>query len=356
MSARIRVDLGARAYDIVVGGHAVAELASVLAGRRRAALVTQGAIPASVIAGVGSALDGAAVEHRTFVMGDGEDHKTMSTIDDLCRRFAQWGLLRGDAVVAIGGGVVGDTAGFAASVYYRGLDVVQVPTTLLAMVDSAIGGKTGVNIPEGKNLVGAFHQPAAVLADPSVLASLPDREYRCGLGEIAKYALMGDDFVSDRVASLTARDPEVLAEVIARSAEIKAQFVSADEFERTGMRVVLNYGHTLAHALETASGHALLHGEAVAIGLVFAGRLAGTLERIEPQAVARHEHLVAALGLPTQAPPGLRADELIPIMARDKKSGGGLTFVLAGPSGIERVVDPDPAAVRKALASVGVEG
>jgi 5-deoxy-5-amino-3-dehydroquinate synthase len=257
--------------------------------------------------------------------------------------------------VAVGGGIVGDTAGFAAAVHYRGVDVVQVPTTLVAMVDSAIGGKTGVNLPEGKNLVGAFHQPRAVLADPAALATLSDREYRCGLGEIAKYALMGDDFVSGRVAELVARDPAALADVIARGAAIKARCVEADELERTGTRAVLNYGHTLAHALETASAHALLHGEAVAIGLVFAAHLAGTLERIDPQEVAHHEHLVAALGLPTHAPAGLRADDLVPIMARDKKSGGGLTFVLAGPTGIERVDDPDPAAVRKALAAVGVE-
>jgi 3-dehydroquinate synthetase len=241
-------------------------------------------------------------------------------------------------------------------VYYRGVDVVQIPTTLLAMVDSAIGGKTGVNLPEGKNLVGAFHQPITVLADPGALATLADREYRCGLGEIAKYALMGDDFVSARTAPLLARDPAALSDVIARSAAIKAQYVAADEFERTGTRAVLNYGHTLAHALETASGHALLHGEAVAIGLVFAAQLAAVLERIDIHAVEHHEFLIAELGLPTRAPAGLRADDVIPIMTRDKKSGGGLTFVLAGPSGIERVVDPDPAAVHKALATVGIEG
>jgi 3-dehydroquinate synthetase len=251
---------------------------------------------------------------------------------------------------------VADTAGFTASVYYRGVDIVQVPTTLLAMVDAAVGGKTGVNLPEGKNLVGAIHQPLAVLADPRVLESLPAREYRCGLGEIAKYALMGDDFVSARAAELVARDPDVLASVIARSTDIKAAYVAADEHERTGVRAVLNYGHTLAHALETASDHALLHGEAVAVGLVFAAHLAGTLERIDQKAVAHHEQLVAELGLPVQAPPGLRADDVVPIMARDKKSGGGLTFVLAGPSGIERVDDPDPAAVRKALAAVGIGG
>jgi len=356
MTARIRVDLGERGYDVVVGDGAVAALTDVLAGRRRAALVTQASIPRALADGVRAACDRAGVAHETFLMGEGEDHKTFTTIDDLCRRFAQWGLLRGDVVIALGGGVVGDTAAFAAAVYYRGVDVVQVPTTLLAMVDSAIGGKTGVNLPEGKNLVGAFHQPLVVLADPRALATLSDREYRCGLGEIAKYALMGDDFVSAHTAALLARDPLVLADVIARSAGIKAEYVRADEFERTGTRAALNYGHTLAHALETASGHALLHGEAVAIGLVFAAQLAGTLERIDQHVVLHHEYLVAGLGLPTEAPPGLRADDVVPIMARDKKSAGGLTFMLAGPSGIERVDNPDPGAVRKALAAVGIEG
>jgi 3-dehydroquinate synthase len=354
--ARIRVDLAERGYDVVVGRGAAEDLASVLAGRRRVALVTQVTVPAGLAGDARAALDAGGVGHETFLMGDGEDHKTLATVDDLCRRFAQSGLLRGDAVVALGGGVVGDTAGFAAAVYYRGVDVVQVPTTLLAMVDAAIGGKTGVNLPEGKNLVGAFHQPLAVLADPDALATLSDREYRCGLGEIAKYALIGDDFVSGRTSELVARDPAVLSDVIARSARMKAHYVAADERERTGTRAVLNYGHTLAHALETASGHALLHGEAVAIGLVFAGHLAGTLERIDQRAVAHHEALVGALGLPTHAPPGMRADDLVPIMARDKKAGGGLTFMLAGPSGIEQVDDPDPAAVRKALAATGIEG
>jgi 5-deoxy-5-amino-3-dehydroquinate synthase len=356
VSARIRVDLAARGYDVVVGAGATAVLESVLAGRRRAALVTQASIPAGLAEAAHAALDRAGVVSETFLMGEGEQHKTLATVEDLCRRFAQWGLLRGDAVVAVGGGVVGDTAGFAAAAYYRGVDVVQVPTTLLAMVDSAIGGKTGVNLPEGKNLVGSFHQPLAVLADPRALETLSNREYRCGLGEIAKYALMGDDFVTACTTQLLARDPAVLADVIARAAGIKARYVSTDELERTGTRAALNYGHTLAHALETASDHTLLHGEAVAIGLVFAAQLAGTLERIDQREVAHHEELVGALGLPTQAPRGLRVDDVVTIMARDKKSGGGLTFMLAGPSGIERVDDPDPAAVRKALAAIGIEG
>jgi len=278
----------------------------------------------------------------------------MATVEALCRDFTRFGLLRADVVVAMGGGVVGDTAGFAAAVHYRGIDVVQVPTTLLAMVDSAIGGKTGVNLPEGKNLVGAFHQPIAVFANPRVLASLPDRDYRCGLGEIAKYALMGDDFVSARVDALVARDPATLADVIARCAALKARCVEADELERSGRRAVLNYGHTLGHALETATGHSLQHGEAVAIGLVFAAHLATALERTPPDLAMRTESLVGALGLPVHAPPGVAAAELLTIMKRDKKADGGLTFVLDGPNGIERVDDPDPVAVNKAFAAIGV--
>jgi 3-dehydroquinate synthase len=352
----VRVDLGPRGYDVVVGSSALDELASLLRGRRRVAIVTQSTIPRPIRDRVESALVATGTEFDSFLMGDGEDNKSIETVEGLCRSFAQWGLLRNDAVVTIGGGIVGDTGGFAAAAYHRGVDVVHVPTTLLAMVDSAIGGKTGVNLPEGKNLVGAFHQPRAVLADPQVLATLTARDYRSGLGEVAKYAFIDDeDFVSSVASALVERDPEILTDVIARCAAIKARFVVEDEYERSGRRAVLNYGHTAAHALELATGHALLHGEAVGVGLVFAGCLAGSLERIDPGTVAHHEELVRALDLPVSAPAGLRADDLLPIMARDKKSGGGLTFVLAGPSGIERVDDPDPAAVRKAFAAIGVE-
>jgi 3-dehydroquinate synthase len=271
--------------------------------------------------------------------------------------------LRGDAVIAVGGGIVGDVAGFAAATYHRGVAVVQVPTTLLAMVDAAIGGKTGVNLPEGKNLVGAFHQPLAVLAEPAVLATLPDRDFRCGLAEVAKYALIGDDelmaLLLDHADALVARDPSIVADVVARCAAAKARVVEADELEQTGARAVLNYGHTLGHALETAGGHALHHGEAVAIGMVFAANLAAVLERIAPDAVDRHERLLTRFGLPVEAPAeltGLSAGEVVALMKRDKKAAGGLTFVLPGPRGIERVDDPDPTAVAKALAQVGLTG
>ena len=351
---RVRVDLGERAYDVAIGRDAVRELGTVMRGRRRAAIVTQTPIEPHA-AMVRDVLRDAGVDHETFLMGEGEDCKTLTTVEALSREFTRWGLLRGDAVIALGGGVVGDTAGYVAAAYYRGVDVVQVPTTLLAMIDSAIGGKTGVNLPEGKNLVGAFHQPRAVLADPTVLGTLPAREYRCGLGEVAKYALMDDEFVLPDAAMLEAREPDSLVQVVEQCAAIKARYVEEDEFERTGIRSVLNYGHTLAHALETATGHALLHGEAVAVGLVFAGELAGALERIAPAAVSEHHEVIARLGLPATAPPGLRADDVMTLMARDKKSMGTLTFMLQGPNGIERIDDPDRAAIAKALAAVGVE-
>lgn len=359
----IPVELGARRYDVTVGLDALAALPELLRDRRRIAVVSQERIPAAIVDRVVSALRAAGPAVEVFYMGDGEDAKTLATVDDLCRWFAQWGLLRNDVVVALGGGVVGDTAGFAAASYYRGLDVVQVPTTLLAMVDSAIGGKTGVNLPEGKNLVGAFHQPIAVFADPAVLQTLPEREYKCGLGEIAKYALMegpNSDALGLDIDGLVKRDAAALTTAVSESAAIKARYVVADEFERSGVRAVLNYGHTLAHALETATGHALLHGEAVAVGLVYAGHLAGALERIDNAAVERHAAIVGGLGLPLEAPPGLRADDLLPIMARDKKSAGSLTFMLArttqsGEVCIERVDDPDPNAMRKAFGAVGVE-
>ena len=193
------------------------------------------------------------------------------------------------------------------SVYHRGIAVVQAPTTLLAQVDAAIGGKTAVNLPEGKNLVGAFHQPLAVYADVSTLATLPPREYRAGLGEVAKYALMpGGErvatLVHEHAAAVVARDVDVLTELVAACAAMKAHVVAADPLERTGLRATLNLGHTLAHALESVGGYELLHGEAVAVGLVFAGALAGALERIDGEAVAHHRNVVAALDLPTAVP------------------------------------------------------
>jgi 5-deoxy-5-amino-3-dehydroquinate synthase len=328
----VRVPLARNPYDVLVGPRARDALATVLpASARRAAVVTQEAIPVEVDPGV---------EHRRFVIGGGEEAKTLATVEQLCRDFVSWGLTRSDVVVAVGGGVVCDTAGFAASVYHRGIPVIHVATTLLAQVDAAIGGKTGVNLPEGKNLVGAFWQPVAVLCDTDTLATLPGREYRSGLGELAKYHFLCGEPLDD--LDLDAR--------IARAVGIKAEVVAEDERETSGRRATLNYGHTLAHALETAGSYDLRHGEAVAIGLVFAAELAAALDRIDEDRVAYHRGVVAGYDLPLHLPPGADAAELLALMGRDKKAVDGLTFVLDGPRGVEVVAGVDPKVVQAALA------
>jgi len=322
---------GGRSYDVLVGAGARHRLLEVLpVGAKRAAIVTQEAVGVTVDAGI---------EQRIFLMGDGEPAKCLETVEELCRSFSRWGLTRADVVVAVGGGVVTDTAGFAAAVYHRGVAVVHVATSLLAQVDAAIGGKAGVNLPEGKNLVGAFWQPAAVLCDTDVLATLPRREYLSGQGEMAKYAFLGVGHLPDLP----------LDEAVAACVRCKASYIGADELERTGRRALLNYGHTLAHALETAGGYDLRHGEAVAVGVVFAARLARRLGRINDGRVAEHERVVGGYGLPTSVPPGLRPDELVRLMARDKKALDGLTFVLDGPRGVEVVAGVDPGDVEVTL-------
>lgn len=331
---RLEVKLAERSYPVLVGPGARRELAGLLPERaQRVALVTQPSIGWSV-----------PVDrpHEVFAIDEGEVAKSLATVERLCRAWSRWGLTRGDVVVAVGGGVVTDTAGFAAAVYHRGVAVVHVPTTLLAMVDAAIGGKTGVNLPEGKNLVGAFWQPHGVLCDTDSLATLPERERRSGLGEMAKYHF------------LTGEDLEALPlhERIAASVAIKAAVVIADEREELGSRqgrATLNYGHTLAHALETAGHYDLRHGEAVAVGLVYAAELARLLGRIGDERVQDHYRVVRSYGLPDRLPPGTHGEELLQLMARDKKAVEGLTFVLDGPNGVEVVPAVDPSLAAAAL-------
>lgn len=318
----VPVDLGARSYDVVVGDGARDELERFLpASARRVAIVTQPGIGVDVTGNVGPGR-----ESRVFEIGIGEEHKSMATVESLCRGFAQWGLTRADCIVAVGGGIVTDTAGFAAASYHRGTAVIHVATTLLAQVDAAIGGKTGVNLPEGKNLVGAFWQPTAVLCDTGTLATLPPREMRCGFGEIAKYHFLGGEGI----------DALPIDEQVAACAAIKAAVVAGDERE-SGRRAILNYGHTLAHAIEIAGGHDLRHGEAVAIGLVFAAELARRLDRIDDARVAEHRRVVGAYDLPMTVPGDVATDELLALMGRDKKALDGITFVLDGADGVEVV-------------------
>jgi 5-deoxy-5-amino-3-dehydroquinate synthase len=345
-------------YDVVVGTGVLDEVAGLIGDRRRAVIVTQRPLVA-LAEGLGPlGSDGSAL--WIIEIGEGEHAKSLATVEELCREFARGRLGRGDVVVALGGGVVGDTAGFASAVYHRGIDVVQVPTTLLAQVDAAIGGKTAVNIPEGKNLVGAFHQPIGVIADTATLTTLPEREFRCGLGEVVKYALMPEGeairgLLDDHRALVRAREPDVLADLVTGCVAIKAQVVADDPEERTGRRATLNFGHTLGHALEVAGGHELAHGEAVAIGLVFATNLAAAVERVGPDSVDDVVALVSGLGLPTTVPfEGISANDLLVLMQRDKKASGGITFVLPGANGIEAIDDPPRPALDRAFRSVGI--
>jgi len=326
----IVVALAERSYPVLVGIGARHRLLDVLPiGVGRAAIVTQPGIDLPVDPGV---------ECATFTIGDGEEAKDLGTVEDLCRSWAGWGLTRGDVVVAVGGGVVTDTAGFAAAVFHRGVAVIHVPTTLLGQVDAAIGGKTGVNLPEGKNLVGAFWQPSAVLCDIEALETLPPREYRSGLGEMAKYAFLGVEDLADLP----------LDEAVAACVRCKADVVAADEREG-GRRAILNYGHTLAHALETAGDYDLRHGEAVAIGLVYAAELARALGRIDDARLAAHRRVVAGYDLPMTIPPTVDIDQLLGLFARDKKAVGGVTFVLDGPAGVEPVRIGDEHLLRDTL-------
>jgi 5-deoxy-5-amino-3-dehydroquinate synthase len=321
---RVPVKLADRSYDVLVGAGAYDHIDELLPpGAKRAAIVTQASIPTTIHVGI---------EHAVFLIGDGERAKSLETVEMVCRSFASWGLTRDDVVIAIGGGVVTDVGGFAAAVYHRGVPVVNVATTLLGQVDAAIGGKTGVNVPEGKNLIGAFWQPSGVICDTSMLETLPAREYRSGTGEMAKYHFLGGEGLGDLP----------LDERIARCVEIKA-----------GRRATLNYGHTLAHALETAAAYDLRHGEAVAIGLVFAAQLARALGRIGDGRVDDHRRVVASYDLPLALPPGADAQELVRLMGRDKKAISGLTFVLDGPAGVEVVAGVDEAVVIEQLREMG---
>ena len=337
----VTVDLGSRSYPVEIGVGVRNRLADHLPDTaKRVAIVTQDEIPVEVQTGL---------DQRVFSIGQGEAHKTLDTISTLCREWAQWGLNRNDVVVGVGGGIVTDVAGFAASAYHRGLPVVHVATTLLGQIDAAIGGKTGVNLPEGKNLIGAYWQPKAVLCDVETLETLPARHYRAGLGELAKYhfldngemnALSMTDLVDGRLAV------DELVDRVEASVQLKANAVSGDEREG-GKRALLNYGHTLGHALETLGNHELLHGEAVAIGISYAAAVAEHMGRIDADRVDTHRAVLAGYDLPMAAPGSPSFDEIAPLLARDKKALDGLTFILDGANGCEVVTGIDVDVLRE---------
>lgn len=323
--------IGDRSYDVLIGPGVRSSLAGIIRGLGARRVVVVSARPAEWVPDTG-------VETLLLPARDGEPDKNLATVEALCAEFVRFGLTRSDAVVSCGGGTTTDVVGLAAALYHRGVPVVHLPTTLLAQVDASVGGKTAVNLPSGKNLVGAYWQPAAVLCDTDYLSTLPRRELLNGLGEIARCHFIG----AGDLRGLG------LAEQIAASVTLKAGIVSADERD-TGLRHVLNYGHTLGHALEVATDFAMRHGEAVAVGTVFAGLVAGVLDRIDQDRVDEHRSVVDSYGLPAALPEGVEPAELIRLMRRDKKAVDGLALVLDGPRGAELVQDVPERAVAQAL-------
>lgn len=357
MMREIAVDVPGRAYSIWVGAGAleqVAELVPAPARAEAAVVITDANVAALQGERARRGLRDWNLRLEQLTLEPGEPTKTPETATLVWRWLAGGGVHRGDVVVALGGGVVGDLAGFAAATYHRGLPVVQLPTSLLAQVDASIGGKTGVDLPEGKNLVGAFHQPVAVIADTAALATLPEGEFATGLAEAIKHGLIADGELLGRLVAerdaVAARDPSVLAAVVGDAAAIKARVVAADETEQ-GERAHLNYGHTLAHALETLGGYQRwTHGEAVGIGMVFAAHLAAELGFGDR--VPEHLRVLEAYGLPTGGA-GFDYDAVASAWARDKKYQSGVRFVvleeIARPS---LVRDVPEAALRKAYEAV----
>ena len=352
---RLDVELRDRSYPIHVGAGLLARAGELCAGvgARRAIVVTNAAVAAHWLAPLRAALVGAGLSCDTILVPDGETHKSLATLNDVLTRLIELRAERKSLLIALGGGVVGDLAGFAAGVYQRGMPFVQVPTTLLAQVDSSVGGKTAVNHPLGKNMIGVFWQPKAVLVDTDCLRTLPDRELAAGLAEVIKYGAIRDaaffDWLEEHIAALLARDPEALAHAIVQSCRVKAAIVAADEREE-GERALLNFGHTFGHAIETATGYAdWLHGEAVAAGMVLASRLSVHVTGLPRSDAQRVETLLQRATLPVAAPK-LPLTRWLALMGHDKKvEGGVLRLVLLEALGRARVVAGVPP---EALAAV----
>jgi 3-dehydroquinate synthase len=344
---------GDKPYEVVIGPGAVAELGLVLAGTVRAAVVHAPPL-AGVAGGAVETLQTAGVAAEAVVVPDGEAAKTAEVAARMWEEFGRLGLTRSDAVVGVGGGAVTDLAGFLAATWVRGLRVVHVPTSLLGMVDAAVGGKTGINTAAGKNLVGAFHPPAAVLADTDALAGLPEAEFRAGLAEVVKCGFIADG----EILGLLEADPtgrRDTVELITRAVQVKADAV-ADDLYDTGRREFLNYGHTLGHAIERVDDFGVRHGEAVAVGMVFAAELAARAGLLTPADLDRHRALLTAMGLPVRYAGDWAA--LQAVMRVDKKArGASLRFVVLDGIGNPRILtDPDQAWLDAAWAAVSDEG
>jgi 3-dehydroquinate synthase len=360
---RVTVGVAGRPYDVVVGRGVLARADQALPALPRAEkafVVADADVAGRYLGPLESALDRSDLQVVHLGVPPGEEAKSLETANALHRQLAIQEAHRDDLVVALGGGAVGDLAGFVAATYMRGVSIAQVPTTLTAQVDAAIGGKAAVNLPQGKNLVGAFHQPIAVIADVDTLVTVAERDFRSGLAEVSKYGLTLDAellaWLEADPTRVLARDPAALERVVAASARAKAGVVAEDERD-DGRRLILNYGHTLGHALERLDAYAgRTHGEAVAIGMVFAARLAETIGVADAGLVGRHVRLVKSLGL-DPAGPIPPTDRVVAAMRMDKKYVAGPRFVLLEDVGRPVVVDDVPEeAVVATLKEMGAEG
>lgn len=351
--AVVEVVLGERSYDVHIEAGMLgtnAAIARSIPGRH-VLIVSNETVAPLYLADVARALAGHA--YSVFLLADGEAHKTFENVGRVMSELARQGASRDATIIALGGGVVGDLAGFAAALWMRGIAFIQIPTTLLAMVDSSVGGKTGVNLPQGKNLVGAFHQPRAVFIDPESLRTLPDRELIAGLAEVIKYAAIGDagfmDWLEANADALLARDARALQCAVETSVRHKARVVQADEHER-GERALLNFGHTFGHAIEAATTYTrFLHGEAVAIGMLTAARLSAQLGMASTEDANRLQALLVRVGLPTCIPSNLEAETLLALMRLDKKAESGrLRLILWRGIGRAEIISgvPDTAIVQ----------
>ena len=356
----IRVELGDRSYPILIGRNVLERLPELIEGtgaKGAAAVVTDENVAPLYCGPVCSGVEKAGLAPLQCVMPAGEEHKRLARIEELCGQFLEGGLDRSSVVIALGGGVVGDTAGFAAATFMRGIPYIQVPTTIVAQVDSSVGGKTAVNHPLAKNVIGAFHQPSAVLIDLELLSTLPERELRAGLAEVIKHGVIADAelfaYMESHVDAILAKDLDALLYPVKRSCEIKAAIVSADEHEH-GVRANLNYGHTFGHAIEAVTAYGtFLHGEAISLGMQAAAVLARDLGLVDDGFADRQRACFEVYGLPTQWPE-LPVDETLAAMKRDKKvRSGTMKFVLAERMGsVVHRTDVAEAQARAALESL----
>jgi 3-dehydroquinate synthase len=359
-AATVRVDLGPRSYDIAISSQSLAGVGSFARQRCRGklAVVVTDEHARPHADRVAASLRTAGFETSTIVLPPGEAQKSLSVASTLYDTLVNIHADRRTLIVAVGGGVIGDLAGFIAATYNRGLPLLMVPTTLLAMVDSSVGGKVAVNHPRAKNLIGVFHQPIGVWIDTASLATLPERDYKSGLAEVVKYGVILDAeffaYLEAHAEGVLQRGEEAVRHIVSRCCRLKADVVEKDEREETGLRAVLNYGHTFAHAFETAAGYGRwLHGEAVAAGMICASRLAERLGRIQPEFTRRQQQLLERFSLPTRPEPWAVAD-LLATMRSDKKTvAGRLRFVLPSRLGgvelVENVPEPEVIAVLKEM-------